>query len=277
MLGLMRKVLRDLCLRRTRSALTLLGIAVGVAGVVAIFSTARNVAQAQREVFASTSQADIVYWVWNASRNLVSLLQADPRIAAAELRLSYVTQWRVADSWRDIELVGIDDLGRVTLNRFELVEGRLPHAGEALLEVSAARGVQIAPGSEIGYRDGNGRERYLRISGLLRSPSYLSAAITNTPVGETNNPGVSPRTIGIPWSNDLKKFLNNCLAELFNIFGRILTAGVYLNHKTVMKPCLDSPPGLKCVCLSNRDNLFYVSSKFFRLWLSRLNRFMLNK
>ena len=50
---LLIKTLRDLRHRSLRSFLTLLGIAIGVAGVVAISYTARNLAAAQEAVYAA--------------------------------------------------------------------------------------------------------------------------------------------------------------------------------------------------------------------------------
>ena len=183
MSGLLRKVWRDLGKRRIRSALTILGIAVGVAGIVGIVSTSQNVTRAQRELFANTSQADIVYWVWAAPANLVPLLEADPRVAKADLRVTYTTRWRTRGSWMDIELIGIDDFGQVSINQFDLIEGRFPTVGELLLDVSASRAASIEPEAEIAYRDHLQRERYLRVSGLSRSPSYLSSTITKVAIG----------------------------------------------------------------------------------------------
>jgi len=179
---LLRKVFRDLSRRRMRSALTILGIAVGVGGLVAITSTARNVVRAQRELFDATSQADITYWVWDAPNRLAVALQAHPRIAAAELRLTYLTRWRAGGSWMDIELVGLEDF-QVRINRFELLRGRYPSVGEILLEVSASRAAGVEVGDEISYRDAGGRERTLVVSGISASPSYLSSTITKVAVG----------------------------------------------------------------------------------------------
>ena len=183
MIGLLTKVWRDLSTRRLRSLFTILGIAVGVAGLVAITSTARNVVRAQRELTSSTSQADISYWVSRGPANLIPLLEADSRIAASELRLVYTTKWRPGSSWMDIELVGIQDFQRVRVNQFELAEGRFPETGEILLDESAASSAEIGPGSSIVYRDPSGRERTLSVSGISRSPSHLSSSITSVALG----------------------------------------------------------------------------------------------
>ena len=56
---LLTKTVRDLRHRALRSLLTLLGIVVGVAGVVAISYTARNLAAAQAAVYFDASQYDL--------------------------------------------------------------------------------------------------------------------------------------------------------------------------------------------------------------------------
>jgi putative ABC transport system permease protein len=202
MLALLRHAWRDVTQRPLRALLTVLGIVVGVAGVVAITSTSANIVAAQRALVASTSQADLSYWVWDAPPSLIPLLEADPRIAAAELRLSTTTRWRVGETWMDIELVGIEDWGAVRVNQFEIVAGYAPGAGQILLDISAARAADLAPGAEIVYRDPQRRERYATLSGLSRSPSHLSSAITKVALGYLPA-GAMRRMLNVAGSNQL--------------------------------------------------------------------------
>jgi putative ABC transport system permease protein len=202
MYGLLLKAWRDLMRRPTRTALTMLGVAIGVAGLVAIVSTARNLERAQRAIYASTSQADLTYWVWNAPASLATLLRSDPRVTAAELRATTVTRWRGDGLWRDIELVGIPDLAQVTINQFEIERGHAPTTGEILLDVSAAQSADVDVGSEIVYRDPYGRQRVLVVSGISRSPSYLSSNITNVDVGYVPA-GFVQRLLDTPGYNQL--------------------------------------------------------------------------
>ena len=57
MLIALRKAYRDLTRRRLRSMLTIIGIVIGVAGIVAITSTSKNMVAAQTAAL-STSAAD---------------------------------------------------------------------------------------------------------------------------------------------------------------------------------------------------------------------------
>lgn len=173
--------------------------------MVAITSTARNVERAQRQLYASSSQADISYWLWDAPPSLTTLLQGDARIAAVELRWVYSTKWRADGRWADLELVGVADTPQV--NAFELVAGNPPAAGELLLDASAEAllgGADLARliGDTLVYRDQDGRERTLTVSGLSRSPSYLSSAITRVAVGYTL-PELVQRLLGARGGNQL--------------------------------------------------------------------------
>jgi putative ABC transport system permease protein len=183
MIALLRKVYRDVATRRARSALTILAIAVGVGSVVAIVSMSRNLERAQRALFASTSQADLLYYLWDAPDNLALFIRQSANVEAAELRTEYSTRWLVSDRWMDIRLVGLSDPAAVRVNRFDLIAGTLPEAGEILLEESAARGAGVDVGQQIGYRDPSGRTRDLRVSGISRTPNVLATELTRTAIG----------------------------------------------------------------------------------------------
>ncbi len=201
--GLVRKALRDLVRRPLRSLLTVLGISIGVAGLVAIVSLGENVVQAQANIYANTSQADLNYWVWNASPGLLRAVETVPNVERAELRASYYTKWRVGNSWRDMELIGIPDFGEVALNQFSILEGRPPGPGEVLIEDTARDIAPLQLEQEIVYRDGQSyREHTLAVVGFSRSPSYLSSVITSitrayAPAGEVR------RHLGIEGYNQL--------------------------------------------------------------------------
>jgi len=178
--GLGRKALRDLVRRPLRSLLTILGIGIGVAGLVAIVSLGENVVRAQADIYANTSQADLDYWVWNASPGLLRAVEGVANVEQAELRASFYTKWRVGTSWRDMEIIGIPDFNSVRLNQFSIIEGRAPRPGEVLVETSARDITPLQVGEDIVYRDGQDyRERTLTISGFSRSPAYLSSTLTS--------------------------------------------------------------------------------------------------
>ena len=178
--GTILKVYRDLTRRKVRSLLTILGIAVGVASLVAIVSTSRNLAQAQATTYANTSQADLVYWVWDAPTGIQRLLASLSNVAAVELRNTYYTRAKFGDSWHDIYFVGIEDFGQMVVSKIELRQGRYPNLNEVLLEISARDLAPLEIGQKIIYRSGvDHAERPLTISGFAQTPTYPSSVFIN--------------------------------------------------------------------------------------------------
>src|SRR3954447_1930867 len=88
-----RKALRDLRRRRLRSLLTVIGIIVGVAGIVAIITTSKNLAAAQAQAYNNNSQQDQSWAVAGAPASIVEDVRANPNVAAAERRADYFTKW----------------------------------------------------------------------------------------------------------------------------------------------------------------------------------------
>jgi len=175
---LWQRVLRSLLVRRVRSLLTLAGIIVGVAGVTAVVFTARNLADAQADVYDSASQADVTFWVWDASPSLPRTLTDRPDVTAVELRWTDYVKASLGESRQTLHLIGLSNPAETTVNRLDLLAGRYPGPDQALLEISSRDLAPLEIGDSIAYRDSAGRQRRLTISGLARSPALLSAQLT---------------------------------------------------------------------------------------------------
>jgi putative ABC transport system permease protein len=122
------KAYRDLTRRRLRSFLTIIGIIIGVAGIVAITSTSKNMTAAQAAAYNNNSQQDMRWWVGIAPHQLKGAVELVPNVDAAELRATYTTKWYANGAWRDILFNGIVDFENMRVNRIDLVEGRWPSA-----------------------------------------------------------------------------------------------------------------------------------------------------
>src|SRR5215217_3714620 len=134
MLLSIRKAFRDLTRRKLRSFLTVIGIIIGVAGLVAITSTSKNMTAAQAAAYNNNSQQDMRWFVSFAPDSLASAVEQVPNVAQAELRATYITKWNVNNAWLDVRFVGIRDFSNQKVNIVDLVEGRWPLAGEVTLE-----------------------------------------------------------------------------------------------------------------------------------------------
>lgn len=181
---LLRKVYRDLVTRRVRSALTLLGVIVGVAGLVAIVTATQGFARSQRQLFATGQRADLAIFLFNAPEGVLRGIQRVPGVRDADLRINTFGRGRLAPEApvENLHFIAPRDFEQQVTERVELLSGRWPATGEALIEpaVADARGLEV--GQTIFYLDFAGRAHPLRLSGIGRLPSALSAELTGLPL-----------------------------------------------------------------------------------------------
>lgn len=187
-----RKVWRDLRARSGRSFLTWAGVAIGVAGIVAISLTSRTLLRAQRQAYQHHSQADITVWVWDADASLVRALEQLPSVAAAERRAVAFSKWRAGGHWMDIELQGVEAFDRVQVNQMAWLEGRPPERQEIALEASVRELAPVALGDTIELRGPEGQIWLLRVSGFTRTPYYPSAGLMRLAVAYLPASAVRP-------------------------------------------------------------------------------------
>jgi putative ABC transport system permease protein len=184
----LHKAFSDIWRRKIRSGLTVFGIFIGVAGIVAIVATATNMTEAQRFNVDNSSQEDMRWWVWNNPPSLTSVLQQIPNVAAVERRGNYSAKFRAADQWNDINFFAFEDYSNLTVNKIDFVEGQPPRSGEVAFDVSTrALFPTLKIGDEIIYRYGQfNQERKLIISGFVQSPAYPSATFLQSAVAYTS-------------------------------------------------------------------------------------------
>ncbi len=204
MLWSLQKAYNDIRRRKIRSLLTITGIFIGVAGIVAIVATARNLEQAQRFNYDNASQDDMRWWAWNNTETTEYALAQLPNVASVQRRASYTTDFRVGPDWHEATFYGYADYSQVRVNKMEFVEGRAPGKGEVAFEASTRDLVpDLKLGDEIIYRSGpNNTEARLTISGFARSPSYPSAAILNFSVAYASESDVR-QMLGIGGDNEI--------------------------------------------------------------------------
>lgn len=179
---LFKKALADVTRRKLRTALTVLGIAIGVMGLTGI-----NVASAQlRASIAYTNDAsaqpDITFSTATASPALAQILAAQPNVKTAQAETQTFGRWAVPSGHLGLVIVSVDDLAAITIGKFEVTEGRLPGQGEILLE-SSDRAIATAKVGDTITVQVAGTTRQLTISGFARTAGVASAASTQTARG----------------------------------------------------------------------------------------------
>ncbi len=199
MLALFRKAYRDLTKRRVRSLLTIGAIAIGVAGIVAIVSTAQNLTRVQAAAYHNASQADITFWVWDAPPTTARALAELPNVADAELRNNYFTKCKWNGEFRDVYLWGLESFADQRINQIRLLD-RAPQAGEFVAETSVRALFPVQVGDAIVCRASDGSLRTLTLSGFAQSPNYPSATILDFATVYANAEDVQ-RLLGIGGAN----------------------------------------------------------------------------
>ncbi len=178
MMALFRKAFRDLTQRRVRALLTLGAIAIGVAGVVAIVSTAQNLARAQVAAYQNASQADLTFWVWDAPPKTARALQEIPNVTQAELRNNNFTKCKWHGEYRDVYIWGFENFADTRINQIRLL-GDAPKPGEFVAETSVRDLYAAQPGDVIACRARDGATVNLTLAGFATSPNYPAAQILN--------------------------------------------------------------------------------------------------
>ncbi|MBI5302421.1 MAG: ABC transporter permease [Chloroflexi bacterium] len=199
MRALFLKAYRDLTKRRLRSLLTIGAIAIGVAGMVAIVSTAQNLTRAQAAAYLNASQADITFWVWDAPPAAARALEEIPNVAAAELRNNTFAKCKWNGAFRDVYLIGVN-FTETRVNQIRLLD-RVPNVGEFVAETSVRNLFPLAVGDTISCRAGDGSQRALTLAGFAQSPNYPTAIILDFATVYANRTDVA-RLLGIGGANE---------------------------------------------------------------------------
>lgn len=176
MRALTRKVFKDTTHRKLRSALTILGIAIGILGLTAI-----NLASAQfRSSFAysidATAQPDIVAFTNPASASLATTLQQQPNVKVVQPEGYINTRWDTSSDQKPFRIIGVVDFQNVQINKFQLVDGNLPGPGQIALEYSDKGLENVQVGQQIKVLI-EGSYQMVTISGFVRTQGLASASI----------------------------------------------------------------------------------------------------
>jgi putative ABC transport system permease protein len=174
------KNLRDIQRRPLRTVLTIAGVLLGVAGVVAISFTGRNLAVAQRQTYAGTRQPDVTGFVSNLSPTLVGLIERRDNVAVADTRAIQITRASVGDDWVSTKLTGVSDFNSMKLSTLKLVSGRYPGRGEVVFDITSTKLLNLKIGDLVALQANTGAPvTYVTISGFVRAPATFDAAILN--------------------------------------------------------------------------------------------------
>src|SRR5881396_2445431 len=113
----LRKIVRELAANRSRTALTVLSIAVGLFAVSLTFRTQAILSRNVLDSYTPTVPAAIVVQVLPVDPQLATTIRNVPGVRSVE-GLSHISaRVKIGATWRALALWGVDDMTRMHVNR----------------------------------------------------------------------------------------------------------------------------------------------------------------
>jgi putative ABC transport system permease protein len=180
-----RKVIRDFWRERTRAALVVLAIAVGLASCVAVLSTYAILRRELNRGYLATNPASAVIVTESVDDSLIASTIARDDVADADARRVVGGRIRAADgSWRRLMLFVIRDFQRLRISTITPEAGAWPPAaGELLIERDAFQVVRLHVGDVAIIETKEGGERTLRVAGRVHDAGQAQARMENMVYG----------------------------------------------------------------------------------------------
>ena len=178
MITLLIKALRDVQRRPLRTLLTVIGITLGVAGLVAINHTGHNLADAQRETYAGARQPDFTMFVSQISPTLVDLIARQDNVQTVDTRMVRTTRTSAGTGWFSTRLNGVEDFDDIALSEMQLISGRYPARGEVAYDIGAQELLDLEIGNTVALqRTGGAPTHYVTVSGFVQVPEALDPGV----------------------------------------------------------------------------------------------------
>jgi putative ABC transport system permease protein len=174
-----RKILADLRLSRSRTALVILSIAIGVFAV-GVTLTARDViGDGIDRAFDDANPASAVIMTDPFTDDIVDTTRSIPEITDAEGRASLSVRMLTDDAnSRNLTLNAMSDFGDIRIDRILPEDGAWPPAtGEILLERMSAADAGLEAGDQISVESADGTRNTLVVSGLVYDPGEVDPSI----------------------------------------------------------------------------------------------------
>ena len=164
-----RKVLRDLAVARTRTALVVLSIAVGVFAVGTIAGSSALLGDGLRTAYLASRPASATIAASEFGDDLVQAVREMPGIADAEARRSVTVRLRTGpESYRELQLTAIADFEDQRLDLVTPEPGATwpPARGELLVERSSLTLADVPTSGAVQVQTVDGTLHTLRVAGL---------------------------------------------------------------------------------------------------------------
>lgn len=172
-----RKIVRDLWRSKGRTLLVVFSIA---AGVMALGMIQTSLSMMNDLLTASHVNSQPMH-VWAfldglVDDEMVNSIRRLPGIREVQPRASRTVRWRLSrqQDWRQANLIAIDDYEDQPLNRIELKAGNWPGSNTLAIEGAHQAGFGLPGMGGTVYLDVGGRDRPMKVGGIVRDPLLAS-------------------------------------------------------------------------------------------------------
>jgi putative ABC transport system permease protein len=181
-----RKVARDLWGNKTRTALVVLSIAVGVFAVGMITASRTMLTRGLAADYeASRPSSATIYTNDPFDDDMVNAARQTRGVAEAEGRQSFSVRARVgAGNWRELQLAALADYSDVRVNKVTLDQGTWPPPRrQFLVERSSLPSLKLRVGDWVTVRLRDGKDRRLRLAGVVHDINQFATPFTGIAYG----------------------------------------------------------------------------------------------
>lgn len=164
-----RKVLRDLWLHKSRTALVGLAISIGIIGAGAVLDTWSLLRGATRQEFKASDPASATLRTTDIDDALLLKIRAMPSIRLAEARSAVAASVYTATGWRPALLMSAPDLSAVKIGIIKQEDGDWPPRDDAIaIESSSVEFASAAVGDKVKVKIADGEPHEVAIAGIAR-------------------------------------------------------------------------------------------------------------
>src|SRR4030095_363878 len=180
-----RKAVRDFWQERTRTALVVLAIALGIAAFAAVMSSYAILTRELDRGYLATNPASAIVRMDAIDDDLVQAVLRDGSVSDAEPRRGVSGQMKTGPiQWRNLMLFVVRDYGNVRVSKLEHERGSWPPAkGEILVERDAFQVARASIGDVVTVKAANGVEQPLVITGSVHDVGQAQARMENIVYG----------------------------------------------------------------------------------------------
>jgi putative ABC transport system permease protein len=174
------KIVREVRANRSRTALTVLSIAVGLFAVSLTFRTQAILSRNILDLYTATAPAAIVVQVQPVDAQVAATIRRIPGVRAVEGVSHISAQAQMGATWRALALRGVGALDDMHVSRLSPDRGAWPAPRHAMLiERSFIESAGVQVGATLPIRLENGRRYQLPVAGSAHDLAVISGRLGN--------------------------------------------------------------------------------------------------